>query len=164
MDSLATRPTVAALNRSIETLPAELDDTYDAAMLRIESQPKEEVIIAKRVISWVCRSKHPLNIRELQHALAVELGASRFDEDNILDEDIIVSSCAGLIIMKKNSNIPSLVHYTAEKYFKGPGKNRLLDSELDIVKTCFAYVWLEFHPSIGQEFREYALNSWADHV
>ncbi|XTI87657.1 hypothetical protein V2W45_1330293 [Cenococcum geophilum] len=49
---------------------------------------------------------------ELYYALAVELGKKELDLDNIPNIKDIVSICAGLAIIDKESDIIRLVHYT----------------------------------------------------
>jgi hypothetical protein len=55
---------------------------------------------------------------ELQHAIAVELGKSKFDEKSQPDIEDIVFVCAGLVTVNKESKIIRLVHYTAQEYFE----------------------------------------------
>jgi hypothetical protein len=58
--------------------------------------------MATEVLSWVTCARRPLTMLELLHALAVELGESKFYEDNLPDLDNIISVCAGLIIITAN--------------------------------------------------------------
>jgi hypothetical protein len=55
----------------------------------------------------------------LQHALTVEPGESKLDEDNIPDEQLLTSLSAGLVIVDKESSIIRLVHCTTQEYFNG---------------------------------------------
>jgi chemotaxis receptor (MCP) glutamine deamidase CheD len=53
----------------------------------------------------------PLTTVELQHALIVEPGDTELSEDNLAEVEDIVSVCAGLVIVDKESNIIRIVHY-----------------------------------------------------
>ena len=47
-----------------------------------------------QILSWIVYSKRPITIPELQHALAVEIGACALDKENIPTIDHMVKACA----------------------------------------------------------------------
>lgn len=67
------------------------------------------------VISWITYAKRPLTTPELQHALATEVGHQDLVRDNISDVEDMVSACAGLVTVDKESDIVRLVHYTTQQ-------------------------------------------------
>ncbi|KAH9209728.1 hypothetical protein DL95DRAFT_449184 [Leptodontidium sp. 2 PMI_412] len=73
------------------------DHAYEDSMERISGQIKEQEDLAKQVLSWIICAKRPLRTTELQHALGVEVGESRLDEDNLPEIEDVVSVCAGLV-------------------------------------------------------------------
>jgi hypothetical protein len=85
---------------------------------RIKSQVKDQEELAREALSWITCARGPLSTAELQHALAVELGEPELDKDNIPYVEDIVSACAGLVIVDKESDVIRLVHYTAQEYFE----------------------------------------------
>jgi hypothetical protein len=87
-------------------------------MERIEGQIADSQELAKQALSWITGAKRPLITLELRHALAVEIGESEIDEDNLPEIEDIVSVCAGLVIVDKESDIIRLVHYTTQEYFE----------------------------------------------
>lgn len=101
MDSIAWKPTRKAVRKALDVLPSGLDATYSEAMQRIRSQPLEIVAIAEKVLCWVAFSFRTLSVAELQHAVAIEPGARELDEDELPDDSILISSCAGLVIEEK---------------------------------------------------------------
>jgi hypothetical protein len=86
-------------------------------MERVERQGPNSVQFAKQVLSWITCAKRPLTTMELQHALAVVIGESELDEDNLPEIEDIVSVCAGLVTIDNESGILRLVHYTTQEYF-----------------------------------------------
>lgn len=80
-------------------------------MERIEGQLKDEVEVAKQVLSWIICARRPLTTFELEHALAVELGESQLDIDNLCRVEYMVSVCAGLVVVDDESKVIRLVHY-----------------------------------------------------
>jgi hypothetical protein len=87
-------------------------------MERIEGQVKDQKELAKQVLSWIAYAKRPLTTLELQHALAIVVGESELDEDNLPEIEDMVSACAGLVTIDKESDIIRLIHYTTQEYFE----------------------------------------------
>lgn len=96
-------------------MPNSLDGVYDDAICRLRSQTQEDVALAFMVLGWTVQSRSPLTITELQNALAVDLESDHFDEDAIIEADIILSVCAGLIVLNDTSSTINLVHFTAQE-------------------------------------------------
>jgi hypothetical protein len=89
----------------LKNLPKNLNDSYDIAMQRIETQNEEDRKTARSALIWVTNAKRPLTVLELQVALAVELGTKCLDNNNLLDIDIILSVCAGLVVVLEQHSV-----------------------------------------------------------
>lgn len=63
-----------------------------------------------------------------------------FDEEAIVSEDFLVSVCAGLVAVDRESHVIRLVHYTTQDYFERKGKEMFPDIQLDIAKACLNYL------------------------
>jgi hypothetical protein len=74
-------------------------------MDRIEGQLQDQEELAKQVLSWITCAKRPLTILELQHALAIKVGDSKLDEENLSQIKDIVSVYASLVTIDKESRI-----------------------------------------------------------
>ncbi|KAJ6574620.1 hypothetical protein B0H19DRAFT_935198, partial [Mycena capillaripes] len=118
IESLSTKTTVKGVREALKTLPKTLNDSYDDAMRRIKEQNKESRNTAYSTLTWVANAKRPLTALELRTALAIEPGTKALDEDNMLDIDIILSVCAGLIIVDEQVSVVRLVHYTTQEYLE----------------------------------------------
>ncbi|KAF1937063.1 hypothetical protein EJ02DRAFT_357708, partial [Clathrospora elynae] len=90
---------------------------YRATMKRIDDQAERDSELATRALMWVSNAARLLNAQELCSALSLEPDDTEFDTDNLLDIELIVSVCAGLVIVEEESEIIRLVHYTAQEYF-----------------------------------------------
>ncbi|KAL2849602.1 hypothetical protein BJY01DRAFT_210591 [Aspergillus pseudoustus] len=95
--------------------------------------------MAKQVLSWTTCTG-PLTTRELQHALAVELGLPYLENANISDVEDIVSVRAGLVIVDAQSNIIRLVHFTTQEYFERTWTAWFPDAGQNIAATCITYL------------------------
>lgn len=109
-------------------------------MERIAGQLPGQVELAEQVLSWITLAKRPLRIKELQHALATEVGQTSFDPDNISDIDDIVSVCVGLVTVDVEGDIIRLVHYTTQEYLERTLTEWFTNAEEYISTTCIAYL------------------------
>ena len=181
LDSIAKSINPKTLMDSLRSLPREINATYDEAMLRLSPlhQDEEHFILAKKVLAWMVYASRSLTVLELQYALAVEsteLGRG-IDEDYIINSDHIVSSCAGLITIDKESNVIRMVHHSAQEYFFEHRSTLFPNGHLDIAAVCLKYLTsealsrercadkaelasrLEMNP-----FLEYAACNWGHHA
>ena len=140
MDSLTKQPHRKALRLALENLPPELDETYNDALARINSQDKEDTRIAHQVLAWITHATRPLTMKQLQHALSVEPEQTDLDEETFIDEELLISTCLGLITVDYTSKEVRLVHYTAQKYFEHRLLELMPDSHLCIASTCLTYM------------------------
>ena len=76
---------------------------------------------------WISHAERPLQADELCHALAVKLGSTDFNTDNIPLISTLVSCCQGLITVDKEASTVRLIHFTLQEYlsthpdvFSGP--------------------------------------------
>ncbi len=164
MDSLSTKPNRKAVRDALEKLPDQLDGTYDEAMRRIESQNSDDRRIAERVLGWISFAKRPLSLLELQHALATEPGSARFDEDNVIDQELITSTCAGLVTIDEESSLVRLVHYSTQEYFARNCHGRFPTAEFEISEACLTYLMYPFEGESQAPLYQYAQKYVGAHV
>ncbi|RSM07160.1 hypothetical protein CDV31_008712 [Fusarium ambrosium] len=74
------------------------DTLYEAAMLRIESQAPDQVVIAKKTLSYMLLAKCPWTFAELCHALMVKVGEPELDWDTMPSFQAIIDSCSGILV------------------------------------------------------------------
>ncbi|OAP56393.1 hypothetical protein AYL99_09572 [Fonsecaea erecta] len=145
LDSLVGKRSPKAIRAALANLSTGLkaqvyDLAYQNAMERIEGQVADQAQLAKQVLSWVTCTKRPLTTLELQHALAVEVGEAELDEENLPQIEDMVSVCAGLVTLDRESGIIRLVHHTAQEYFERTQKHWFPDAEAEITTCCVTYL------------------------
>lgn len=155
------------------------DSAYDNAMQRIEDQVADQKEMAWEVLSWITCAKRPLTTIEIQNALAVELGESDLDGDNLPDLDDIISACAGLVTVTvgASSSVIRLVHYTAQEYFQRTWTRWFPDAHKSIATTCVTYLSFnafragicntdtEFEARLAEyPLYSYAARNWGHHA
>src|SRR5271170_3336327 len=109
MDSLMAKFSAREVRAALENLPEGMDGTYDEAMERVERQDDRRTQLARRVLSWITYAVRPLSVKELQHALAVMPDTTKLDHEDIIDDEILTSICAGLVVIDEERNVIGLV-------------------------------------------------------
>ncbi|KAF8180051.1 hypothetical protein K438DRAFT_1420021, partial [Mycena galopus ATCC 62051] len=125
---------------AMKELPKSIDDSYDIAMQRIEAQTEEDRKTAHSTLIWVANAKRPLQVSEITAALAIEPGMKHLEKDNILDIQIILSVCAGLVIMDEQLKVVRLVHYTLQEYWGKIQALKFPDAQTEITHTLLTYL------------------------
>lgn len=147
-----------------------LDEHYDQAMTRIQDQEPKRKALAMKILTWIVHSKIPLTMGELQHALAVRENSDELDENYIPRSEIILSLCAGLVIVDEESDVVRLVHYTTQEYFERQQKVWFEDAETEITIICGIYLSIrsDFErfdfPGGHWPLYDYARYHWRHHV
>ena len=129
------------------------------------------------MISWITCAKRQLEVNELRHALAVEIGERQVDEDNLLEADDMVSVCAGLVTVDQETEVIRLVHYTTQDYFQRNLPQRVPDIEAVMTNTCLTYLCFEAFDAgcctsndafkaraHDYAFLRYAADLWGEHA
>jgi hypothetical protein len=155
---LSDKTTPKAIRSALEKLSKgseAYDHAYKEAMERIEGQKSGFRQLAKQVLSWITCVRRPLTTSELQHVLAVEIGAPGLDEENLLEIVVIPSVCAGLVTIDEESDVTRLVHYTTQEYFERTWMSWFPNAHVDITKTCVTYLSFEVFDSgkVGSDFK-----------
>lgn len=133
------RSTLDALSNGTQTL----EGAYEDAVKRLQSQLPEDVALATRILSWIVYAGRAITTTELRHALAIRVGDTYLDQDNLLDIEDVVSVCAGLVTIDNESDVVRLVHYTTQQYFERIRHDWSPHGQLDIARTCLTYLAFE---------------------
>jgi ankyrin repeat protein len=113
-------------------------------MKRIQDQNEEDRTVAHSALTWVANAKRPLTVPEIQVALAIEPGARHLDTDNILDIEIILSVCAGLVIVDEQLAVVRLVHYTTQEYFDSIQSQHFPYAQTVITQSLLTYLTFDY--------------------
>jgi Ankyrin repeats (3 copies)/Ankyrin repeats (many copies) len=180
LDSLEDKISPKQIEDALKKLPkgsGAYSQAYKEAVERIQNQKTGFRDLAIRVLSWITCSKRPLAPLELRHALATTEGASALNERNLTETGLMVSVCAGLVTIDKESDIIRLVHYTTQKYFERTQRDWFPDAQRDITTTCVTYLSFnafeagfcptdkEFEARLQQNpLYDYAARNWGHHA
>lgn len=104
-----------------------------------------------------------LGLKELQHALAIEPGDTKLDEELIMDGQNITMLCAGLVVVDQGTNMVNLVHYSTKNFFEKSRQAYFPDFHANITMSCATYLTLDALKSISiaSIVRDYPLACYA---
>ena len=137
----------------------------------MREQEGDRARLGIEVLMWVSHSERPLLIREIQYALAVEVGSTDMDPENIRPQDTVLGSCLGLVVLNEETSTVRLLHYTLQEYLLGPGI--LPGAHTTLAQTCLTYLNYEqvkrlpSHklPNLrNMPFLEYSSLYWGSHA
>lgn len=168
-----------ALRTALKQLPTGHDQAYGDIIRGIDHEKTQaQRDLAHRALEWLTRAKRALTLCELRHAFAVELDSAGnyLDEENLPEEDELVSACARLVIVDKASGIIRLVHYTAQDFFNKTQEQVFSGDERGITSICLKYLSFEglsgfcnsddeYESRLRRNpFYSYAAQNWGHHA
>ena len=149
-----------------------LGDAYEATLERIGAQDGEKAKLAMTTLMWICYSERPLLVDELCHALAVEIGSSQFNIDNVPAIDTLLACCQGLVTIDKEASTFRLIHHTLREYLS-THCSLFPQAHSAMAETCLTYLdsdqvkALPANPSPCQSsmpFLKYCSRYWGTHA
>lgn len=111
-------------------------------MRRIQGQHPEVAPIAMGVLVWVVYTCRPLQVNQLQEALAVGESKPKLDLNNLSAVEDLTSFCAGLVTIELNSQIVRLVYCTTQEYFERKGQDYSPGTDSQLATVCLPYLTL----------------------
>ncbi|SJL14313.1 uncharacterized protein ARMOST_17769 [Armillaria ostoyae] len=166
MDSLAQSTNQKTLRDALKELPDNMKNAYDETMERINHQGKHKSALASRVFGWIAFARRPLIVLELQHALAVELGTTTLNPDNLCSKDLLGSVCAGLVVIdqmgRHREPIVKFVHYTTQEYFMSQKDKFFPHFQETIMHTCLTYLLFNDSSDIDTYDDSISISSYKD--
>jgi len=93
-----------------------LGDAYSVTIERIKAQGGDKPRLGMEALMWISHTERPLSADELCHALAIELGSTEFNGDNVPSMSTLVGCCQGLITVDEEASTVRLIHFTLQEY------------------------------------------------
>jgi hypothetical protein len=110
MDSLCGKSTLRSLCQTLQNLPDGFKETYDNALARIDKQSEDQRKLAYQVLSWISYTFRPMSLVELQYAVAIDKEMTAISEDDLHDDEFLLSVCGGLVVIMEEHKQVTLVH------------------------------------------------------
>ena len=150
-----------------------LGDVYGTTIERIKAQDGDKSRLGMAALMWVSYAERPLQVDELCHALAVEIGSVDFNTDNVPSMSTLVSCCQGLIAVDKEASTVRLVHLTLQEYLSAHHDLLFSRPHSAIAEICLTYLNSQqvkalsaaVSPDIqNTPFLEYSSAYWGGHA
>ncbi|KAK6977277.1 ANK-REP-region domain-containing protein [Favolaschia claudopus] len=140
LEALDAAPNTRALRDAFETLPIDLNHTYQNILSRIGCLSGASKEIAHSALVWVANAKRPLTAVELCEAIAIEPRTTTLNKDNITEIQVIIRLCTGLIILDEQSSLVRLVHFTAQDYLDKAQSLEFPFANVQITRSLLTYL------------------------
>jgi len=116
-----------------------LGGAYDATIKRIKAQQGNGERLGMATLMWISHAERPLSVDEMCHALAVEIGSTDTNTNNIPSIQTVLRCCQGLAAVDKGSSTIRLIHFTLKEYISRHAD--LFDRpHSQIAETCLTYL------------------------
>jgi hypothetical protein len=83
---------------------------------RIKEQGGEKARLGMAALMWISHSERLLQLDELVHALAVEIGSTDLNAERIPSVETLLSCCLGLVVVDREASTVRLIHFTLQEY------------------------------------------------
>ncbi|KAH7391522.1 ankyrin repeat-containing domain protein [Cadophora sp. MPI-SDFR-AT-0126] len=150
LDYLCTLSTDKERRSALETLPADLFETYTRILNRVVKSTPGNRRLVERTLRWIYLAEFPLHIDTMAQAVAVEIGSRSIDEDDISDQDSILKWVSSLVTKNEQTGILSFSHFTVEEFLTDEKLLAIpelqdfylneLDSERILAKVCLTFL------------------------
>ena len=117
-------------------------------------------------------SRRPLQAHELCHAIAIRIGSTNHNSDDILTLSTLINCCQGLVTLEKTGSAVRLIHFTLQEYLRAHPDlfNR---PHSTMAETCLTYLNFQHIKDLSPElppdprdtpFLEYSSLYWGTHM
>ncbi|KAL8713738.1 MAG: hypothetical protein Q9220_002264 [cf. Caloplaca sp. 1 TL-2023] len=184
MNAVKAKNTPEEVKLALENLPQGYDESYKAAMERIEAVSQVNPYdtsssLAKRTLMWVVCSHRPLSLAELQEALTIDVERPDFRTSYTQDKETLLEVTAGLLYIDSDDKAVRLCHATAHEYFDESKDTWFPGYESQIAQCCLQFLnrpeFAKPVQDIGEDVEtqehtkehpilEYAYAFWGEHA
>jgi len=117
----------------------DLNGVYGATLERVKRQGGEKTRLGMAALMWISHSERLLQLDELSHALAVEIGSKDLNRKRIPSVETLLSCCLGLIVIDREASTIRLIHFTLQEYlYTYP--NLFSPTHSIMAETCLTYL------------------------
>jgi hypothetical protein len=120
------------IRQALASLPKGLHNTYARISQQIMDQLDYRRSLGIRCLRWVLYAQRPLDVTELQYALATFDEGDNAKDFELDDLDVILGACANLVVAQEEGGytndfwlrtIVRPIHYSVQEYFASDGQS-----------------------------------------
>ena len=177
MDYLCELPNDAARRKALNSLPPDLNSTYERILSRVNQSNPETQKLVRRALRWIANDLN-LSNEALCEAISINFEDTRRNSEAIPDEFEILRWCSSLVRRSAHDNVLELAHFTVKEFLTQInliqdlsmakfGIN--LDDDIILEKVCLTYLNFQDFDQGGpfsqrvvkRRFQEYPLRRFA---
>ena len=155
MDYLCELPNDAARRKALDSLPPDLNSTYERILGRINQSNPETQKLARRALRWIANASlsYSLTTRALCEAVSVDSGSTKRNPEAIPNEFEILYWCSSLVRKTAHGEKLELAHFTVKEYLQqiDPGRDVSISAyrihhetdKIALAKVCLTYLNFE---------------------
>ncbi|KIX00054.1 uncharacterized protein Z518_10981 [Rhinocladiella mackenziei CBS 650.93] len=140
LDNFTGFTTVRQIRKALLNVPKNLRSAHQATLDRILSGPAAKRDLALKTLAWVLRTKRPLTLTELLHALALEPDDVEVDPENLTTPKTVIGACLGYIEHRESNDLVQFTHATVEEYLDYYRTDIFQRYDLEIARSCVNYL------------------------
>ena len=185
MDYLCELPNDATRRKALDSLPPDLNSTYERILSRVNQGSAESQTLVRRALRWIANDfpSLKLTIKGLCEAVSIDLGSTRRNLEAVPDEFEILRRCSSLVRKSEDGKKLELAHFTVKEFLQqidpkqdlsiGAYRHNPGIDELILAKVCLTYLMFDnfdqggpFSPEVVKRrhlenpFRQYAILWW----
>ncbi len=185
MDYLCEVPNDAARRKALDSLPPDLDSTYERILSRVNQRNSETQKLVTRALRWLANwdGESSFTIEALCEAVSIDVGSTKRKLEAIPDEFEILRCCSSLVRKSADGKMLELSHFTVKEFLTHIGSSQRsslnayrIDPDRDqitLANICLTYLNFEDFDQGGPAsphtikcrlddcpFRRYAVRGW----
>ena len=142
MDAVLGETTAYGRRQKLKAITHGLDlkGVYGVTLERIKEQGGEKSRIGMRTLMWISQSERQLQLDELFHALAVDIGSTDLNTERIPSVETLLNCCLGLVTVDREAKTVRLIHYTLHEYLSTACPDVFGLTRSIMAETCLTYL------------------------
>lgn len=140
MNAVCGATTLKKIYNVLDHMPSTLEEAYRDTYDRILRLGQDRKALALAALCWVCNAKRPLDMVELQQAIASMEEIPEYTPESLEPATAILTSCLGLLVHSKSNHSVGLVHTSARGFVSKQLSLELQYSPLAVGRACIRYL------------------------
>ncbi|KAJ7273817.1 ankyrin repeat-containing domain protein [Mycena rebaudengoi] len=127
------------LSNHVQSCPELHQEIETKIISRMDGIAKRTKLLPSQFSHGWTNAKRPLSVAELLEAIAIEPGTKSLDREVVVEMPVVLSVCAGLIIVDQDSTV-RLIHYTTQGYLDSVQASKFPLAQTEIAQGCLTYL------------------------
>ena len=115
MDYLCELPNDAARRKALNSLPPDLNSTYERILNRVNQSNPDTQRLVRRALRWIA-SRFTFTTEALCEAVSIDFGDTRRNLEAIPEEYDILYWCSSLVRKSADGTRIELAHFTVQEF------------------------------------------------